>query len=83
MGKAHYLMGNEEAAIGFWEMALRLRPKYLILLYNLAKAYQKTDIKKSKAYWRSYLKLAKGLPDEMKYVIEAETFLKKRQWEVQ
>jgi tetratricopeptide (TPR) repeat protein len=79
MAKAHYLMGNNEAAISFWSRAHLLRPEYPIPLYNLAKAYQKRDIQKSKAYWRSYLKVAKKIPDERKYVIEGEKLLK--QWD--
>ena len=62
-----------------FERALQLRPDFAAAAYQLAVISNGSDIPRALERWRSYLALARGMPEEHDWVVRAEEHLKRLQ----
>jgi Flp pilus assembly protein TadD/TolB-like protein len=62
-----------------FERALQLRPDFAAAAYQLALISDRSDIPRALERWRSYLALARGMPEERDWVARAEEHLQRLQ----
>jgi len=58
-----------------YNKVLEIKPDHVQSLFNMALLYQKRNPTKAVNLWRRYLDIARGIPDEARYVREAEIYL--------
>ncbi|MGQ9706267.1 MAG: tetratricopeptide repeat protein [bacterium] len=64
-----------EEAEAEYNKVLELKPDHLQSMFNLALLYQERNPTKAVELWKRYLKIARDIPEEARYVKEAEVYL--------
>ncbi len=76
LGTVYGKLGDVDKAIKTLEKAVSLRPNYPLARYNLAEAYETTNVKRAIAEYETYIALTEGIPEEAERVARARARVK-------